>query len=304
MAPSRAYPPRRPWLLLAIPFVWLSVFVLAPLLIVVRMSLSDAVRARPPYAPVFDWSSGLGSVLETLSGLDLENYQIVLNEPLIALSALSSIRIAALSTVLALLIAFPLAHAMAKAPRRWQGFLITLVVLPFWTSFLIRVYAWIGILKPEGLLNQLLLGLGLIGEPLLILNTDFAVVIGIVYSYLPFMVLPIYASLERFDRSLVEAALDLGATPLKAFWLVVVPNVLPGIIAGSALVFIPAMGEFVVPDLLGGSTTLTLGRTLWNEFFANTDWPLASAVAVVLLALVIGPILVAQRARRLSGAGA
>jgi putrescine transport system permease protein len=197
--------------------------------------------------------------------------------------------------VLALLVAFPLAYGMARAPDRLRPLLVMLVILPFWTSFLIRVYAWIGILRTEGLLNQFLLWTGVINEPLAIMNTTTAVYIGIVYSYLPFMVLPIYSTLEKMDESLLEAAIDLGCTRITAFWLVTLPLALPGIIAGCFLVFIPAMGEFVIPDLLGGSGTLMMGKTLWSEFFSNRDWPVASAVAIVLLVSLIIPILIFQR---------
>ncbi len=191
--------------------------------------------------------------------------------------------------------AFPLAYGMARAPEKWRPLLVMMVILPFWTSFLIRVYAWIGILRNEGLLNQFLLWTGLISQPLAIMNTPTAVYIGIVYSYLPFMVLPIYSTLEKMDESLLEAAIDLGCNRLTAFWLVTLPLALPGIIAGCFLVFIPAMGEFVIPDLLGGSGTLMMGKTLWSEFFANRDWPVASAVAIVLLISLVIPIVFFQR---------
>jgi putrescine transport system permease protein len=207
--------------------------------------------------------------------------------------------------LLLLLVGFPIAYAMAKAARRWRPLLIALVILPFWTSFLIRIYAWIAILKPEGFLNQVLIGLGIRAEPLQILNTETAVFIGIVYAYLPFMILPIYASLEKIDHSLIEAALDLGSPPWRAFWTVTVPLSLPGIIAGSLLCFIPAVGEFVIPDLLGGSETLMIGRQLWSEFFSNRDWPIASAVAIVLLVILVVPIVVYRdvEARRLEARG-
>lgn len=208
---------------------------------------------------------------------------------------LSSLKIALISTFLTLLIGYPIAYAMARAPSHWRPTLLMLVILPFWTSFLIRVYAWIGILSTEGYLNQLLLSLGVIAEPLTILNTNIAVYIGIVYTYLPFMVLPIYATLEKMDDSLVEAAEDLGCTALSAFWLVTAPLSKPGIIAGCFLVFIPTLGEFVIPSLLGGSDTLMIGKVLWEEFFNNRDWPVASAVAVILLLILIIPIVLFQR---------
>jgi putrescine transport system permease protein len=211
------------------------------------------------------------------------------------------VRIAAISTLLLLLVGYPIALAMARAPKGWRPILVALVILPFWTSFLIRIYAWIGILRTEGLLNGLLLQLRVIAEPLTILNTETAVFIGLVYAYLPFMVLPLYATLERLDPTLVEAAQDLGASPSRAFWTVTVPLSMPGVIAGSLLCFIPAVGEFIVPDLLGGSETLMIGRTLWSEFFSNRDWPLASAVAVVLLVILVVPIVLYREieARRL-----
>jgi putrescine transport system permease protein len=279
------------WWVIVPPFVWLGVFFLLPFGIVVRMSLSDAASAQPPYRPVIDLSAGFAALWQSVRQFDLENYQLLLSDDLYGAALLSSLRIAFIATVITLLIAYPLAHATARAPKRLQPILIILLVLPFWTSFLIRVYAWIAILKQEGLLNALLESLGLISTPLVILNTETAVLIGIVYSYLPFMVLPIYAALERQDPTLLEAAADLGCPPWKAFWTITLPLSLGGVIAGCLLVFIPAVGEFVIPDLLGGSDTLMIGRTLWSEFFSNRDWPLASAVAVVLLVLLVGPIL-------------
>jgi putrescine transport system permease protein len=277
-------------LVVGLPFLWLFVFFLAPFAIVARMSLSSSAQARPPYVPVFDLSEGLSGVIAKLGELGLDNYRLLMEEPLYLDSFISSVVLAATATVLLILIGFPIAYAMARAPDRWRPILVMLVVLPFWTSFLIRVYAWIGILKPEGLLNQFLLALGVISQPLDILNTNTAVQIGMVYSYLPFMILPLYASLEKLDGTLLEAAQDLGCPPWKAFWLVTVPLAMPGVIAGSFLVFIPALGEFVIPDLLGGSDTLMIGKTLWSEFFGNRDWPLASAVAVVLLIVIVGPL--------------
>lgn len=276
-------------LVIAVPYAWLGLFFLVPLLVVVRVSLSDPATARPPYRPVLAEFSASG-IREFLAGLDLETFATLLSDDIYWRSALSSLRIAALSTGLLLLIGYPIAHAMARAPRRWRPALVAAVILPFWTSFLIRVYAWTLIFKPEGLLNHALLGLGLIGQPLQILNTEAAVFIGVVYAYLPFMILPLYAALERQDPGLVEAAADLGASPLRAFWTVTVPLSAPGIAAGCLLCAIPITGEFVIPDLLGGSETLMIGRQLWSEFFSNRDWPLASAVALLLLVLLVGPI--------------
>jgi putrescine transport system permease protein len=277
--------------------LWLGLLFLLPFVIVLKISLSDPATAQPPYRPLFD----PGDIPGFLSALDTENFATLLADSLYWDAALSSIRIALVSTVLLLAVGFPVALAMARAPSRWRTILVALVILPFWTSFLIRVYAWIGILRPEGLLSGALMGLGLIEEPLTILNTERAVYIGIVYAYLPFMVLPLYATLEKLDHSLIEAAQDLGSTPVGAFWSITVPLARPGIVAGSLLCFIPILGEFVIPDLLGGSETLMIGRTLWSEFFSNRDWPLASAVAVVMLVLLVVPIAIYRdvEARRL-----
>jgi putrescine transport system permease protein len=282
-------------LLILIPYLWLLVFFLAPFVIVLKISLSDTVIAQPPYSPVLDLSNGVRGVTEFLAGLDFESFVWLVQDSLYINAFLSSVRIAGLSTFMTLLIAFPIAYGMARASIGWRPVLVMAVILPFWTSFLIRVYAWIGILRTEGLLNQFLQWLGLIDSPLQIMNTNYAVYIGIVYSYLPFMVLPIYAALERMDDSLLEAAIDLGCSRIQAFWLITLPLALPGIAAGCFLVFIPAMGEFVIPDLLGGSRTLMMGKTLWLEFFSNRDWPVASAVAIVLLLSIVVPIVLFQR---------
>lgn len=272
----------------AVPYLWLGILFLVPFLIVLKISLSDPAVAQPPYKPVFAWSDVAGF----LGQLDLENFETLVGDDLYLSATLSSVRIAAVSTILLLLVGFPIAYAMARASARHRPLLVALVILPFWTSFLIRIYAWIAILKPEGLLNQALMAIGIIGEPLTILNTETAVFIGIVYAYLPFMVLPLYATLEKMDDTLIEAALDLGCPPWRAFWAVTVPLAMPGVIAGSLLCFIPAVGEFVIPDLLGGSETLMIGRQLWSEFFSNRDWPLASAVAILLLIILVAPIVI------------
>ncbi|MTH99798.1 ABC transporter permease subunit [Roseibium sp. RKSG952] len=288
---------RRPlgsWALIAVPYFWLLIFFLAPFFIVFKISLSQVAIAIPPYVPAFDLAGGWAELRENLSALSFENYVWLTEDDLYWKSYLSSVRIAGISTFLTLLVGYPIAYGMARSPKAWRPTLLMLVILPFWTSFLIRVYAWIGILKNEGLLNQLLLSLGLISDPLVILNTNTAVYIGIVYSYLPFLVLPLYASLERLDISLLEAAEDLGCPPWQAFWKITLPLSLPGVIAGCFLVFIPAVGEFVIPDLLGGSNTLMIGKTLWVEFFANRDWPVSSAVAVILLLLLVIPIVLFQ----------
>lgn len=286
----------RRWILILIPMLWLLVFFLAPFFIVLKISLSDLATAMPPYVPTLDTEQGLFAGLSNfIKALDFENYVWLLEDNLYYLSYLSSLKIALVSTLLTLMVGYPIAYALARAPSRWRGILVLLVILPFWTSFLIRVYSWIGILKTEGFLNYFLMWTGVINSPLEILNTNIAVYIGIVYSYLPFMILPLYAALEKMDDSLIEASLDLGSTRLGAFWQVTFPMSLPGVIAGCFLVFIPAMGEFVIPDLLGGSDTLMIGKTLWSEFFNNRDWPVASAVAVVLLLLLVIPIVLFQK---------
>jgi putrescine transport system permease protein len=272
--------------------LWLGLFFLLPFVMVGRIALSDSALARPPWRPALDMSQGYWQGLrDVLAGLDLENFALLWSEPLFLDALWTSFRLAATATLILLAIGYPIALAMARAPGNWRPLLLALVILPFWTSFLIRVYAWIAILKPEGFLNIVLQAVGLIGEPLQIINSEAAVLIGIVYAYLPFMVLPLYASLEKVDPNLIEAAQDLGCSPMGAFWRVTLPLSRAGAIAGSLLVFIPAMGEFVIPDLLGGSDTLMLGRAIWTEFFNNRDWPLASAMAIVLLALLIVPIL-------------
>ncbi|KQS65100.1 putrescine/spermidine ABC transporter permease [Rhizobium sp. Leaf371] len=284
-------------LVIIIPYAWLLVFFLVPFFIVLRISLSEAAVAMPPYLPVFAWADGLSGFIDNIRQFSFDNYVWLTEDALYTNAYLSSLTIALISTVLTLLIAYPIAYGMAKAPATLRPTLLMLVILPFWTSFLIRVYAWIAILKPEGLLNQLLLSTGIISEPLIILNTNTAIYIGIVYSYLPFMVLPLYSALEKMDHSLTEAAQDLGCTPISAFWRITFPLSLPGVVAGCLLVFIPAVGEFVIPDLLGGSETLMIGKTLWNEFNANRDWPVSSAVAAILLMILVVPIMFFQNAQ-------
>jgi putrescine transport system permease protein len=282
----------RRFFFIAIPYLWLLALFLIPFAIVLKISLSDMAMARPPYLPQFSWEDGVWSFL---SQLDFENFVFLTTDNLYWKAYASSLQIAVVSTLLALLIGYPIAYAMARAPEEWRATLMLLVILPFWTSFLIRVYSWMGILSQEGYLNQLLLALGMISEPLIILNTKVAVYIGIVYTYIPFMVLPIYAALDRLDRSLIEAAEDLGCSRTQAFWLVTVPLSRNGIMAGCFLVFIPTLGEFVIPSLLGGSGTLMIGKVLWEEFFNNRDWPVAAAVAVVLTLILIIPIVLFQR---------
>jgi putrescine transport system permease protein len=281
-------------LVIIIPYAWLLLFFLAPFFIVFRISLSATAIAMPPYEPVFALADGWGGFWDKLSSFSLDNYGYLTDDPLYFNAYISSVVIAGISTFLTLLIAYPVAYGMAQAPRSIRPTLLMLVILPFWTSFLIRVYAWIAILKPEGLLNQFLTSLHLIDNPLIILNTNTAVYIGIVYSYLPFMVLPLYSALEKMDGTLIEAAQDLGCTPIQAFWRVTFPLSIPGVIAGCMLVFIPAVGEFVIPDLLGGSQTLMIGKTIWNEFNSNRDWPVSSAVATILLLILVIPIVFFQ----------
>lgn len=284
-------------LLILVPYAWLLFFFLIPFVIVFKISLSQSAISMPPYAPALNFSTGFSGLWSALKELSFENYIWLTEDPLYFNAYISSVVIAGISTVLTLLVGYPIAYGMARAPVSLRPTLLMLVILPFWTSFLIRVYAWIGILKPEGLLNQFLMGIGVISTPLVIMNTYTAIYIGIVYSYLPFMVLPLYSSLEKMDNSLIEAAQDLGCPPTTAFWKITFPLSLPGVIAGCLLVFIPAVGEFVIPDLLGGSQTLMIGRTLWNEFFANRDWPVASAVAIILLLMLVIPIVLFQHAQ-------
>jgi putrescine transport system permease protein len=281
------------WLVVIIPFLWMVLFFLTPFLIIVKISLSDTAIAMPPYTPVLE---GFAAIGDFISQLDFENYVFLTEDSLYFNAYVSSLRIALISTFLLLLIGYPMALAMARAPVSIRPTLVMLVILPFWTSFLIRVYAWIGILKPEGLLTVLLQSLGLMDEAsqVQIYRTEIAVFIGIVYSYLPFMVLPLYSALEKMDGTLLEAASDLGCPPWKAFWKITFPLSIPGVIAGSMICFIPITGEFVIPDLLGGADTLMIGKTLWTEFFGNRDWPLASAVAVLLLLILVVPIAIFQ----------
>jgi len=285
----------RRFILIAVPFFWLLALFLVPFVIVLKISLSDIALSIPPYTPQLDLTDGWAGIKAFLSQLDLENYIFLTQDQLYWKAYVSSLKIALISTVLTLLVGYPIAYGMAQAPDEWRATLLLLVILPFWTSFLIRVYSWMGILSNEGFLNQFLLWTGIISTPLVILNTNTAVYIGIVYTYLPFMILPIYAALEKMDGSLLEAAEDLGCSRSSAFWLVTIPLSKSGIIAGCFLVFIPALGEFVIPSLLGGSDTLMIGKILWEEFFSNRDWPVASAVAVILLLILIIPIVLFQR---------
>jgi putrescine transport system permease protein len=277
-------------LVVAAPYLWLIGFFLVPFLIVLKISLSETAIAQPPYVPVLDFAAGFRGVRDFVAGLSFANYITIAGDDLYLFSYLKSLKVAAVSTAILLLCGVPLAYAMARAPRAAQPLLVMLVVLPFFTSFLIRVYAWINILQRDGLLNQVLIWLGLVDQPATWLATDTAVYVGLVYSYLPFMVLPLYASFEKLDENLLEAAADLGCPRWKIFFVITLPLGLRGLGAGALLCFVPIVGEFVVPDLLGGSDATMIGQTLWTEFFANKDWPVASAVAVLLVVLLIAPI--------------
>lgn len=285
-------------LVLGVPAVWLAVFFLVPFLIVAKISLSTPDEALPPYTPTFaPFADSLRETWDKVLQLTLDNYHRLFARRLYFDSLLSSLWIASAATALTLAVGYPVAYGVAQAPRRARPALLLFVMLPFFTSFLIRVYAWITILAPQGLLNSWLIGLGVIHDPIAILSTNRAVFIGLVYSYLPFMALPLYAALEKIDPSLCEAAKDLGATALRTFWRITLPLSLPGVLAGSLLVFIPVVGEFVIPDLLGGSGTEMLGKTLWEEFFNNHDWPTAAALAIALLVLIVLPIVLFQAHR-------
>ena len=277
-----------------IPYAWLIAFFLVPFLIVLKISLSQTAIAQPPYTPVLDLAAGWSGIKDFFAGLSLDNYRLLGSDPLYLVSYLKSLEVAAFSTLMLLVIGYPIAYGIARTPRRLQAVLVLLTVLPFWTSLLIRIYAWTNILQRDGPLNQLLMTLRIAREPPVWLYTDTAIYIGIVYSYLPFMVLPLYATLEKLDESLLEAAADLGCPRWRTFWLITLPLSAPGVLAGALLCFIPIVGEFVIPDLLGGSQSPMIGQTIWMEFFGNKDWPAASAVAIVLVCLLVTPIVVYQ----------
>ena len=286
---------------IGVPWVWLLLFFLIPFLIVLKISFADTRLGVPPYTPLLDW--GTDGYIHFK--MNVANYLFILKESLYFEAFLSSLKVAAISTIFCLLLGYPMAYGIARADSSWRNTLLLLVILPFWTSFLVRVYAWIGLLRNNGLINNVLMSLHIIDEPIVMMQTDFAMYIGIVYSYLPFMILPLYANLEKHDNTLLEAAVDLGATPFRAFLKVTLPLSLPGVIAGSMLVFIPAVGEFVIPRLLGGNDSLMIGRVLWDEFFLNRNWPMASAVAIALLLVLVIPIMIFQRFQEQeSGAGA
>jgi putrescine transport system permease protein len=285
-------------LVLLAPYLWLLLFFLVPFVIVLKISFSQTAIALPPYVPVLDLTAGWHGLVAFFQRLTLDGYRLIASDPIYLLSYLKSVKVAAVSTAILLLIGNPIAYGIARSPRGLQPLLVMLVVLPFWTSFLIRVYAWINILQRDGLLNDALVALGLVHARPEWLASDTAIYIGVIYSYLPFMVLPLYATLEKMDESLLEAAADLGCPRWKAFWSVTLPLSLPGAAAGSLLCFIPIVGEFVIPDLLGGSRSLMIGQTLWMEFFSNRDWPVASAIAVTLLAVLVLPIVFYERLQR------
>jgi putrescine transport system permease protein len=278
-------------LVIAVPWIWLLLFFLIPFIIVLKISFAETRwLGSPPYSPLFEWVDAQSLQVR----FNLGNYLFLLRDSLYLNAFLSSLKVAAISTICCLLLGYPMAYAIARANANWRNTLLLLIILPFWTSFLLRVYAWMGLLGNNGPINQLLMALGR-DEPLVMLQTDFAMYIGIVYSYLPFMILPLYSNLEKHDLTLLEAAVDLGCKPFKAFLSITLPLSIPGVIAGSMLVFIPAVGEFVIPRLLGGTDSLMIGRVLWDEYFLNRNWPIASAVAIALLVLLVIPIMVFQR---------
>jgi len=281
-----------------LPYLWMLLFFLVPFGFVLKISLSQTEIAQPPYLPLFDLGHGAGAFKAALSALSLDNFRLLVSDNLYVLSYLRSLVVAAISTAILLAIGYPIAYGMARLPLKWQSVAMMLVIVPFWTSFLIRIYAWINILQHDGLLNKILLALHLVAAPVVWLSTDSAMYLGIVYSYLPFMILPLYAVLAKIDPVLLEAATDLGASRQAAFWRVTFPLSWPGVAAGALLCFIPIVGEFVIPDLLAGSDSLMIGQTLWLEFFTNKDWPVASAAAVVLLLLLLVPLAFYDRLQR------
>ena len=278
-------------LVIATPYLWLGFFSLIPFLIIVKISLSQAILAIPPFTPLLHWSTGQLLQLR----LNLAAYATLVNDHFYAAAFLGSLKIALVSAFACLVIGYPMAYAINQASKKWRSILLLLIILPFWTSFLVRVYAWIGLLGTEGIINTFLLWSGIIREPLPLLYNSAAVTVGIVYCYLPFMILPIYAALDKIDPAYLEAAYDLGCRPWRAFWRITIPLSSPGIMAGSILVFVPAVGEFVIPELLGAPETLMIGRVLWAEFFNNRNWPMACALAVAMLAIFILPIMAFQR---------
>ena len=279
------------------PYLWMALFFLVPFIFVMKISLSQTAIAQPPYLPVFD-PAHPADMSRALAMLSADNYRLLSSDNLYLLSYLRSVFVAVVSTAILLMLGYPVAYGMARLPQRMQPIAMMLVIIPFWTSFLIRIYAWINVLQRDGLLNDLLMALHIVSAPVVWLSTDSAMYLGIVYSYLPFMILPLYATLSKQDVTLLEAAADLGCSRGQAFWLVTFPLSLQGVAAGALLCFIPIVGEFVIPDLLAGSEKLMIGQTLWLEFFTNRDWPVASAIAVVLLVLLVVPLVIYDRMQR------
>lgn len=282
-------------LLISIPFLWMFVFFICPCLILINISFSEPIIASPPYTELISWVSG--QVLQLR--LNFGNYITLLTNDMYIRGFLASLFIAGASTLCCLIIGFPMAYAIARSSEKVQKILLMLVVLPFWTSFLIRVYAWIILLSPSGLINSWLMKFGIIDIPLPLMNNSYAACLGIIYAYLPFMIFPLYSAIEKIDYSLIEAAYDLGSSPMTAFFSIVVPLSMPGIYTGSALVFVPAIGEYVIPELLGGAQTLTIGRLVWNEFFGNMSWPAAAAVSIILLLFVVLPVTFTQKLKEI-----
>ncbi|KQT24915.1 MAG: ABC transporter permease [Bradyrhizobium sp.] len=280
------------------PYVWMVLFFLVPFAFVLKISLSQTAIAQPPYEPVFDLTAGWDALTSAFAALSIDNFKLLISDDIYVFAYVRSLTVAIIATAALLLIGYPIAYGMARLPKRWQAVAMVLVIVPFWTSFLIRIYAWINILQHDGLLNQILLALHLVSQPVVWLSTDTAMYIGIVYSYLPFMILPLYATLAKMEPALEEAAADLGAPPWQVFWLVTFPLSLPGVGAGVLLCVIPIVGEFVIPDLLAGSNALMIGQTLWLEFFTNKDWPVASAAAIVLLVMLLVPLLLYERLQK------
>jgi putrescine transport system permease protein len=276
-------------LVIGIPYAWFMLLVAIPLLIVMKISLSEMEATS--VSNMISWTDGLPTLK-----LNFANYQFIFTDALYVKTYISSIKYALITTILCLAIGYPFAYFMARSPKHLQPMLLMLIMLPFWTSFLLRIYAWKTLLVSNGVINNILMSLGIISEPLAMMNNSFSLLIGMVYSYLPFMILPLYANLSKLDLRYLEAAADLGTSPFKAFWLITVPLSKAGIIAGSMLVFIPAVGEFVIPELLGGPSTLMIGRVLWDEFFSNNDWPMAAAVAIVMILLILVPMAILNKA--------
>jgi putrescine transport system permease protein len=281
----------------AIPLLWILLFFVIPFGIVLKISFSESIYGAPPYAAMIEWVNDVTMAIR----LNFSSYLFLFQDNLYVMSYISSLGLAGFATLLCLLIGYPMAYGISQAPLKWRLPLLLMVILPFWTSFLIRIYAWLGILGHTGLLNSILLYLRIIDHPLPLLNNNFSVCVGLVYAYLPFMILPLYTIFEKMDPSLLEAAADLGARPFRTFLKVTLPLSVPGIIIGSMLVFIPAVGEFVIPELLGGSDNLMIGKVLWTEFFNNRDWPVASAIAISLLILLVLPMIIFQRLKMHKG---